>query len=45
MKKYKDPMAELIEIDASILTLNDSGELDDFGKGSGDTIDDLINGN
>ena len=44
MKKfYNDPMAELIKIDQSILTLNDSGELDDFNKGDGDDIGNLIN--
>ncbi len=42
MKKYKDPMAELLEIDASILTLTDSGELDNFDDGDGDDINDLL---
>ena len=43
MKKfYKDPEAEILLIDASITTLNDSGELDDFNKGDGDDIGSLI---
>ena len=44
MKKfYKDPEAEILVIDASVATgLNDSGELDDFGKGDGDDIGSLI---
>ncbi|MBR2190465.1 MAG: hypothetical protein IJ883_02330 [Eubacterium sp.] len=45
MKKfYKDPEAEILLIDASITTLNNSGELDDFKDGDGDDINDLING-
>jgi hypothetical protein len=45
MKKfYKDPEAEILLIDASITTLKDSGELDDFKDGDGDDINDLING-
>lgn len=45
MKKfYKDPEAEVLMIDASITTLKNSGELDDFGKGDGDDIGELIGG-
>ncbi|MBP5772894.1 MAG: hypothetical protein J6W35_02365 [Eubacterium sp.] len=44
MKKfYKDPEAEILLIDASITTLNDSGELDNWDDGDGDDIGDLIN--
>lgn len=44
MKKfYKDPEAEILLINASITTLTDSGELDDYDNGDGDDIDDLIN--
>ncbi len=46
MKKfYKDPEAEILMIDASIATLNNSGELDGFDKGDGDDIGNLIGGN
>ena len=46
MKKfYKDPEAEVLMIDASITTLKNSGELDDFNKGDGDDIGDLTGGN
>ena len=45
MKKYyKDPEAEILLIDASITTFDESGELDNFGKGDGDDIGDLIGG-
>ena len=48
MKKfYKDPEAEILEIDASIATgLNDSGELDgdDYNKGDGIGIGGLTGG-
>ena len=44
MKKfYKDPEAEILLINASITTLTDSGELDNYDNGDGDDIDDLIN--
>lgn len=44
MKKfYKDPEAEILLIDASITTLNDSGDLDNWDDGDGDDIGDLIN--
>ncbi len=44
MKKfYKDPEAEILLINASITTLKDSGELDNYDNGDGDDIDDLTN--
>ena len=48
MKKfYENPEMELIEITDIIATgdFNDSGDLDDFGKGDGDDIGSLIGGN
>ena len=46
MKKfYKDPEAEILLINASITTLTDSGELDNYDDGDGDDIGDLINNN
>ncbi len=45
MKKfYNDPEAEILLINASITTLKDSGELDNYDDGDGDDINDLING-
>lgn len=41
-KFYEDPDVEVIEFDALIATLNNSGELDDFGDGDGDDIGDLL---
>ena len=44
MKKfYKDPEAEILLINASITTLTDSGELDNYDNGDGDDIGSLIN--
>lgn len=44
MKKfYKDPEAEILLINASITTLKDSGELNNYDDGDGDDIGDLIN--
>ena len=44
MKKfYKDPEAEILLINASITTLTDSGELDNYDNGDGDQIGDLVN--
>lgn len=46
MKKfYKDPEAEILLINASITTLKDSGELDNYDNGDGDNIGDLIGNN
>ena len=46
MKKfYKDPEAEILLINASITTLKDSGELDNYDDGDGDKIGDLIGHN
>ena len=46
MKKfYKDPEAEILLINASITTLTDSGELDNYDNGDGDNIGDLIGNN
>ena len=46
MKKfYKDPEAEILLINASITTLKDSGELDNYDNGDGDDIGDLIDNN
>lgn len=44
MKKiYKEPEAEILLINASITTLTDSGELDNYDNGDGDQIGDLVN--
>ncbi len=46
MKKfYKDPEAEILLINASITTLTDSGELDNYDNGDGDDIGDLTGNN
>ncbi len=46
MKKfYKDPEAEILLINASITTLTDSGELDNYDNGEGIDIGDLTGNN
>ena len=44
-KVYKDPEAEILLINASITTLKDSGELDNYDNGDGDDIGDLTGNN